>query len=390
MKVKNKIIILFFYSLQNNEVNVTFQIINEKNYQYNLTLSRFTNIIVDQTKNITVNCNSNSPLIYNLHKLTDLDIILVFTNFPHHLFYYNENTKEITQKLNNLFLSLQLNKDENIYLIAFPENSTVKIYFEISFFDRANSIIKINEITDEKNSNNEIKIDNNQENKSIYFFNSFISSNIKKQKYIGINVTYGSPIIYYNNISNQTSISDFLKNKINLSENDIKSSLYYDIFQINCSTPCFFYLYYIDNDDIIKDRYITFFDIEEGKNHTLNFSNELIEPGFYYNITILNNNLKDGIILQLNDKEYNITNEEEQKIIIKHDFYQDKLLISPKKGNVYGKIFVFFENIDISKMELKNGESKNASKFLELILLIFLLQLQILFLFLYIFLLILY
>ena len=112
--------------------------------------------------------------------------------------------------------------------------------------------------------------------------------------------------------------------------------------------------------------------------------------GFYYNITILNNNLNDGIILQLNDKEYNITNEEEQKIIIKHDFYQDKLLISPKKGNVYGKIFVFFENIDISKMELKNGESKNASKFLELILLIFLLLLQILFLFLYIFLLILY
>ncbi len=64
LKVKNKIIILFFYSLQNNEVNVTFQIINEKNYQYNLTLSRFTNIIVDQTKNITVNCNSNS--FYNL------------------------------------------------------------------------------------------------------------------------------------------------------------------------------------------------------------------------------------------------------------------------------------------------------------------------------------
>ena len=45
------------------------------------------------------------------------------------------------------------------------------------------------------------------------------------------------------------------------------------------------------------------------------FSNELIEPGFYYNITILNNNLNDGIILQLNDKEYNITNEEEQKRI---------------------------------------------------------------------------
>ena len=81
-----------FYSLQNSEVNVTIQIINEKNYQYNLTLSRFTNIIVDQKKNITVNCNSNSPLIYNLQNLTDLDIILVFINFPHHLFFYNENT----------------------------------------------------------------------------------------------------------------------------------------------------------------------------------------------------------------------------------------------------------------------------------------------------------
>ena len=351
-----------FYSLQNSEVNVTIQIINEKNYQYNLTLSRFTNIIVDQKKNITVNCNSNSPLIYNLQNLTDLDIILVFTNFPHHLFYYNENTKEITQKLNNLFLSLQLNKDENIYLIAFPENPIDIIYFEIAFFNSLNYNIKINEINEEKNLNNEIKIDNEDENKTFYFFNSFISKNIKKEKYLDIDVTYGSPIIYYSNISNQNSISDIISNKINLVENDIKSSLYYDIFQINCATPCFFYLYYIDNDDIIKDRYITFFDIEEGKNHTLNFSNELIEPGFYYNITILNNNLKDGIILQLNDKEYNITNEEEQKIIIKHDFYQDKLLISPKKGNVYGKIFVFFENIDISKMELKNGESKNASK----------------------------
>ncbi len=359
---KKQNIYFIFYSIEKNQVNVTIQIINKQNHQYNLTLSRFTNIIVNKENNITVNYNSNSPLIYNLQNLTDIDI-LVFTNFPHHLFYYNEKTKEITQKLNNLFLSFELNKDENIYLIAFPENSTVKIYFEISFFDRANSIIKINKITDEKNSNNEIKIDNNQENKSIYFFNSFISSNIKKQKYIGINVTYGSPIIYYNNISNQTSISDFLKNKINLSENDIKSSLYYDIFEIICAKACFFYLYYIDNDYIIKDKYITYFDIEEGKkNHTLNFSNELIEPGFYYNVTILNNNLKNNIILQLNDKEYNITNKTEKEIIIKHDFYQDKLQISSIKGNVYGIIFVFFDEKDISKKELKNGDSINTLK----------------------------
>ena len=51
-------------------------------------------------------------------------------------------------------------------------------------------------------------------------------------------------------------------------------------FKLFVQNYVFFYLYYIDNDEIIKDRYITFFDIEEGKNYKLNFSNELIEPWF--------------------------------------------------------------------------------------------------------------
>ena len=147
---------LIFYSMQNNNVNVKIQIINQNNRQYNLTLSRFTDI-VNTEKNITFNCTSNSTLIYNLRNLSEFDYILAFTNFPHHLFYYNEVTKEITQTLNNLFLSFQLNKNDNIYLIAFPENSKDTIYFEIAFFNSSNYTIKINEITKEKDKNNERK-----------------------------------------------------------------------------------------------------------------------------------------------------------------------------------------------------------------------------------------
>ena len=351
---------LIFYSMQNNNVNVKIQIINQNNRQYNLTLSRFTNI-VNTEKNITFNCTSNSTLMYNLRNLSEFDYILAFTNFPHHLFYYNEVTKEITQTLNNLFLSFQLNKNDNIYLIAFPENSKDTIYFEIAFFNSSNYTIKINEITKEKDKNNEIKFDLTEKNMIYYFFNSFITSDIKKEQYLDISVTYGSPKIYYNNVSNQTSISNILTNKYNLTASDIKSNSYYDIFQIICNEPCFFYIYYIDNDDIIKDKYITFFDIKEGNHRNLTFSDELFVPGFYYNIIILNKNLEKKITLQLNEKEYNITNEKEKEIIIKHEFYEKELKITSINGNIYGKIFVFYKNENISNMELKNGENKKFS-----------------------------
>ena len=343
------------YSVKEKHINITVEVINLKEYEYIFILSRFTKYIdlnQDFKKNIEI---SNSPLIYKFKNYSNNSYNLAYVNSPHNLFYYNETIEaNNNQILNRNILLFDLEKEENIYLIVFPENNS-EIHFEIKLFDKNNYSISMNNFNSREETSNFIKID---EPKIYYLINSF--NYLNKYQYLYMYITYGNQTIFFNNETNKNSVLEVLPNKSNgilLNEKDIKSNSYYDIFQIECKNQCLFYFYYINESEKIKDKLNIFFSIENGKNKTLEFSNKFIEPSFFYECLILNKEISNETI-SLNNKQYNIKNEEDKRIMFKHNFYEKELNISSVKGDFYGIIYFFFQNEDYNKMRIKQGEKK--------------------------------